>query len=94
MGSQDVSMTGKQQTSLAGASVNANGQNQQIGRRINSEDSAVSQLRKALQSLHMNQRVVSATITFDDNAQTPTVSIDGVPYSKEAGHQYVGLDPI
>ena len=59
--------------------------NQYIAKKIVADDSAVSQLRKALQSLHINQRVVSATITFKelDAARQrfePAVSIDSVPY--------------
>ena len=48
----------------ASAGSTASKQNQQLTKRIESDDSAVSQLRKVIQSMHMNQRVVSAKISF------------------------------
>ena len=75
-----VSLTGRN----AGVS---QGSNHQIGKKVVSEDSAVSQLKKALQSMHMNQRVQSIKIDFRDrnvmkNGGGPTVSIDGIEYNK------------
>ena len=53
-----------------------------INKSILADDSPVAQLRKAIEAMHMNQRVVSAKISFtelDPNKQRyePTISIDG-----------------
>ena len=55
-------------------------------RKVDPNDTPVAQLRKALQSLHVNQRVMSAKVVFtclDFNRQRfePTVSFDGVTYN-------------
>jgi len=49
-----------------------------IGRKVQADNSAVSQLRKALQSIHINQRVVSTKIVLAKSRIEPIVSIDGV----------------
>ena len=53
-----------------------------MNRKINHPNSAINQLRKVLQAVHMNQRVVSTTIEFDLPTaripNLPTVSVDGI----------------
>ena len=51
-----------------------------LNRRINQPSSAINQLRKVLQSVHLNQRVVSVTVEIESkNAMKHVpVSIDGV----------------
>ena len=63
------------------------GQNHQIGKKVVSEDSAVSQLKKALQAMHMNQRVSSVVIKFIDRKDEPTISIDGILYEERGRGQ-------
>ena len=57
-----------------------------LNRRINQPNSAINQLRKVLQSVHLNQRVVSTTITLNSgagNVREPTpVTIDGVKFEQ------------
>ena len=57
-----------------------------LNRRINQPNSAINQLRKVLQSVHLNQRVVSTTITLNSgagNGRDPTpVTIDGVKFEQ------------
>ena len=55
------------------------GRSKLIGRKVQEDNSAVSQLRKALQSIHINQRVVSAKIVLAKSRFEPLVSIDGYP---------------
>lgn len=38
-------------------------------------------MKRALQSVHMNMKVVAATMTF--NQSQPDISIDGVPIRQE-----------
>ena len=64
-------MTGRN----AGAS---QGSSHHIGKKVVSEDSVVSQLKKALQSMHMNQRVQDIKIKFKRHGNKPVVSIDGI----------------
>ena len=48
---------------MAGANTNS----RSLSNRINQDNSAINQLRKVFQSVHMNQRVVTTTISFDPN---------------------------
>lgn len=58
-----------------------------LNRRINQPNSAINQLRKVLQSVHLNQRVVSTTITFNTGTGTvrhlTPVTIDGVTFEQD-----------
>ena len=51
-----------------------------LSRRINQPSSAINQLRKVLQSVHLNQRVVSVTVEMQslNPMKHVPVSIDGV----------------
>ena len=51
-------------------------------------------MKKALQAVHMNLKVISATITFNQwkSIRTPDISIDGVPFKYEDDHGY-SLNP-
>ena len=54
---------------------------QQSAKKILIDDSSVSQLRKVLQEVHVNQRVESATIKFNkDEEASPDIRIDGSMY--------------
>ena len=57
-----------------------------LNRRINQPNSAINQLRKVLQSVHLNQRVVSTTITLNGGAgnmrELTPVTIDGVKFEQ------------
>jgi len=56
----------------------------------NTDDSAISQVRKVLEALHINQRVVATTVEFPPNQGQPPISIDGIDYLKEIGTDMQG----
>jgi len=70
-----------------------------MAKKIVADNSAVDQLRNALQSLHLNQRIVSSKIIFKELDPTrqrfePAVSIDSVPYKMADDPAYGPIESI
>jgi len=63
---------------------------QKIESHLLAPNGGVKQLKKALQAVHMNLRVMNAKITFnlEKSIATPDISFDGVLLKREDDHNY------